>query len=182
MAPRKSLPRFSAQLRTLLPGSEKPAAAPAAAETPAPPGARVTVSVIVRRKAPLEDCALHGQTEAHPRPVPCQSWTRSCRGAPRTWLRQRIRTHRAARNSGAGTQNHETYRHRRQPAAGLRSLPDAQGSRRHLLPGSRGWDPSPRGTHRLRRRCPRPRQSPPGPTPLPHRRRNRIHGRTHCAG
>ncbi|RZU42718.1 S53 family peptidase [Edaphobacter modestus] len=61
MAPRKSLPRFSAQLRTLLPGSEKPAAAPAAAETPAPPGARVTVSVIVRRKAPLKTAHSTGK-------------------------------------------------------------------------------------------------------------------------
>jgi kumamolisin len=53
MAPRKSLPRFSEQPRTILPGSEKAAAAPSAAETPAPSATRVTVSVIVRRKRPL---------------------------------------------------------------------------------------------------------------------------------
>lgn len=62
MAPRKSpATRFSAQGRTLLPGSEKAAAAPAAAETPAPRGKRVTVSVIVRRKQPLKSSHIVGK-------------------------------------------------------------------------------------------------------------------------
>lgn len=52
MAPRKSATRFTNQPRTVLPGSERPAAAPAE-QRPAPPGKKVTVSVIVRRKEPL---------------------------------------------------------------------------------------------------------------------------------
>jgi kumamolisin len=52
MAPRKSVARFTNQPRTILPGSEKPAAAPAE-QKPASPGTKVTVSVIVRRKAAL---------------------------------------------------------------------------------------------------------------------------------
>jgi kumamolisin len=61
MAPRKSLPRFSTQPRTVLPGSEKPAAAPATSQTPAAPGIRVTVSVIVRRKKSLAPAYLTGR-------------------------------------------------------------------------------------------------------------------------
>jgi kumamolisin len=61
MASRKSLTRFSAQSCVVLPGSEKPAAAPAISETPAPPGARVTVSVIVRRKQALATAHLTGR-------------------------------------------------------------------------------------------------------------------------
>jgi len=52
MAPRKSVARFTNQPRTVLPGSEKAAAAPAE-QKPASPGTKVTVSVIVRRKAAL---------------------------------------------------------------------------------------------------------------------------------
>jgi kumamolisin len=52
MAPRKSIARFVTQPRTLLPGSERPAVAPSE-QKPAPPGTRITVSVIVRRKEPL---------------------------------------------------------------------------------------------------------------------------------
>lgn len=54
MAPRKSLPYFSEQPRVLLPGSEKSPVAPTAAETPASPGSRVTISVVVKRKTPLK--------------------------------------------------------------------------------------------------------------------------------
>jgi kumamolisin len=59
MAPRKPLGHFSTQPRTLLPGSERPAIQPAA-EVPAPSGARVTVSVIVRRKEPLAAAHITG--------------------------------------------------------------------------------------------------------------------------
>jgi len=61
MAPRKTLPRFTNQPRVLLPGSEKSAAAPAVAETPVPGGARATVSVIVRRKVPLQNVHATGR-------------------------------------------------------------------------------------------------------------------------
>jgi len=59
MAPRKPLGHFSTQSRTLLPGSERPAIQPAA-EVPVPSGARVTVSVIVRRKEPLAAAHITG--------------------------------------------------------------------------------------------------------------------------
>jgi len=62
MAPRKSLLRFSDQSRTILPGSDKAAAASLTAGTPAPPGSRVTVSVIVRRKKPLQSSHITGKT------------------------------------------------------------------------------------------------------------------------
>lgn len=61
MAPKKSLARFSIQQRTILPGSEKAAAAPGAAATPAPPSNRITVSVIVRRKKPLSAAHIIGK-------------------------------------------------------------------------------------------------------------------------
>lgn len=61
MALRRSLPRFSNQPRILLPGSEKLPASPAAAETPASPRSRVTVSVIVRRKTPLANAHTTGR-------------------------------------------------------------------------------------------------------------------------
>lgn len=61
MVSRRSLPRFSNQPRTLLPGSERPPAAPEVAETPAPPGARATISVIVRRKMPLKSAHTTGK-------------------------------------------------------------------------------------------------------------------------
>jgi kumamolisin len=54
MAPKKSAPRFAAQSRVLLPGSEKAPAAPSADPKPAPPSAKFTVTVIVRRKQPLK--------------------------------------------------------------------------------------------------------------------------------
>jgi kumamolisin len=52
MAPRRSSSRFSSQPRTLLPGSEK-APVDSTSDVPSSPGARVTISVIVRRKRPL---------------------------------------------------------------------------------------------------------------------------------
>jgi kumamolisin len=53
MAAKKSAVRLSTQNRVVLPGSEKPPVAVAAGEKPAPPRNPVTVSVIVRRKQPL---------------------------------------------------------------------------------------------------------------------------------
>lgn len=61
MAPAKVPTRFSMQQRTLLPGSEKAAAAPGITEAPAPAGNRATVSVIVRRKMPLKSAHLTGK-------------------------------------------------------------------------------------------------------------------------
>ncbi|HEX2917964.1 MAG TPA: S53 family peptidase [Edaphobacter sp.] len=61
MAPAKVPTRFSMQQRTLLPGSEKAAAAPSITEAPAPAGNRATVSVIVRRKMPLKSAHLTGK-------------------------------------------------------------------------------------------------------------------------
>lgn len=61
MAPRKSSPHFSTQPRTLLPGSEKNAAAPRETLAPVSPGTRATVSVIVRRKTPLQEEHSTGQ-------------------------------------------------------------------------------------------------------------------------
>jgi kumamolisin len=46
--------RFSEQARTVLPGSEKAAAAEAAHVRATPPGAKLTVSVIVKRREPLK--------------------------------------------------------------------------------------------------------------------------------
>ena len=53
--------RFSMQSRTVLPGSEKAAAAPAVPEKPAPPASKLTVSVIVRRKQPLKAAHVTGR-------------------------------------------------------------------------------------------------------------------------
>lgn len=61
MAPKKVAPRFSAQSRAVLPGSEKAAAAPSVAEKIAPPAGKVTVSVIVRRKQPLKPKQITGK-------------------------------------------------------------------------------------------------------------------------
>src|SRR5947209_7623580 len=73
MAPRKSASLFSAQPRSILPGSEKPPVRStlagserppvdrASAEKPATPSGRVTVSVIVRRKAPLKAAHITGR-------------------------------------------------------------------------------------------------------------------------
>ena len=54
MAPKKSVSRFASQNRVVLPGSEKTPVTTAAAEKPSPASTRITVSVIVRRKAPLK--------------------------------------------------------------------------------------------------------------------------------
>jgi kumamolisin len=53
MAPKKSAPRFSSQQRVVLPGSEKAALSQATGEKPVRPASVITVSVIVRRKTPL---------------------------------------------------------------------------------------------------------------------------------
>ncbi|WP_353071954.1 S53 family peptidase [Tunturiibacter gelidoferens] len=55
MATKKtSTPHISASPRTVLPGSEKSAFVQTAGEKPAPSGTKITVSVVVRRKAPLK--------------------------------------------------------------------------------------------------------------------------------
>src|SRR4030088_1703206 len=51
---KKPTPHPSASPRAVLPGSEKAPFVQAAGETPAPAGAKITVSVVVRRKAPLK--------------------------------------------------------------------------------------------------------------------------------
>jgi len=61
MAPKKSAPHFATQSRTVLSGSEKAPFGETTGEKPAPPGARFTVSVIIRRKAPLEAAHITGE-------------------------------------------------------------------------------------------------------------------------
>lgn len=61
MAPKKVASRFSAQNRTVLPGSEKAAAAPPIAGKVAAPASKLTVSVIVRRKKPLKATQATGK-------------------------------------------------------------------------------------------------------------------------
>jgi kumamolisin len=51
---KKLVTHLAASPRTVLPGSEKAPFVQAAGETPAPAGTKITVSVIVRRKAPLK--------------------------------------------------------------------------------------------------------------------------------
>src|SRR6202050_4157976 len=53
MPPKKLAPRFSSQQRVVLAGSEKAPLSAATGEKPAGPGGVLTVSVIVRRKSPL---------------------------------------------------------------------------------------------------------------------------------
>ena len=53
MAPKTSVPHFTTQSRTVLSGSEKAPVAEARGAKPAPLAARITVSVIVRRKTPV---------------------------------------------------------------------------------------------------------------------------------
>ena len=57
----KSVPHFATQSRTILSGSEKAPLAQVSGEQPAPSAARMTVSVIVRRKTPLS--AAHSRGE-----------------------------------------------------------------------------------------------------------------------
>ncbi len=57
----KSVPHFATQSRTILSGSEKAPLAQVSGEQPAPAAARMTVSVIVRRKTPLS--AAHSRGE-----------------------------------------------------------------------------------------------------------------------
>jgi kumamolisin len=61
MAPKKSIPHFATQSRTVLSGSEKAPLADAGDEKPAPLAARITVSVIVRRKTPLKAAHITGE-------------------------------------------------------------------------------------------------------------------------
>ncbi len=64
-ASKKSASKKSAPLkvspRTVLPGSEKLSFVPSAAEKPAPSGTKITVSVVVRRKAPLKAANRSGK-------------------------------------------------------------------------------------------------------------------------
>jgi kumamolisin len=61
MAPKKSIPHFATQSRTVLSGSEKKPFAGADGEKPAPVDASLTISVIVRRKTPLEAAHITGE-------------------------------------------------------------------------------------------------------------------------
>jgi kumamolisin len=54
MPTKKPAPRFLTQSRIALPGSQKPAFAQPAAEKPVPAATRITVSVVVKCKAPLK--------------------------------------------------------------------------------------------------------------------------------
>lgn len=54
MPTKKSAPRFATQSRVILPGSQKPAFTQQATEKPAPAATRITVSVVVKCKAPLK--------------------------------------------------------------------------------------------------------------------------------
>jgi kumamolisin len=54
MAPSKSAPKAVAASRSVLPGSEKAPFVKSATEKPAPAGAKLTVSVLVKRKEPLK--------------------------------------------------------------------------------------------------------------------------------
>ena len=54
MAPKTSSSRFSSQQRVVLAGSEKAALSAATGEKPAGPSSILTVSVVVRRKNPLD--------------------------------------------------------------------------------------------------------------------------------
>jgi kumamolisin len=61
MAPKTSVPHFTTQSRTVLSGSEKAPVAEARGAKPAPLAARITVSVIVRRKTPLKAAHITGE-------------------------------------------------------------------------------------------------------------------------
>jgi kumamolisin len=61
MAPKKSVPHFATQSRTVLSGSEKAPFAETGGEKPAPLDDRFTVSVIVRRKTPLKAAHVAGE-------------------------------------------------------------------------------------------------------------------------
>ncbi|HTF02094.1 MAG TPA: protease pro-enzyme activation domain-containing protein, partial [Bradyrhizobium sp.] len=57
----KSVPHFTTQSRSVLSGSEKRPLAKTGDEKPAAPASRVTVSVVVRRKEPLEAAHVRGE-------------------------------------------------------------------------------------------------------------------------
>lgn len=57
----KSVPHFATQSRSVLSGSEKRPLAKTGEEKPAAPASRVTVSVVVRRKEPLEAAHVRGE-------------------------------------------------------------------------------------------------------------------------
>ena len=57
----KSVPHFATQSRSVLSGSEKRPLAKTGDEKPAAPAGRVTVSVVVRRKEPLEAAHVRGE-------------------------------------------------------------------------------------------------------------------------
>jgi kumamolisin len=61
MAPKKSVAHFANQSRTILSGSEKTPFAGAGGEKSAPLDASLTVSIIVRRKTPLEAAHITGE-------------------------------------------------------------------------------------------------------------------------
>ena len=58
---KKSIPHLTASPRTVLPGSEKAPFVQTDVEKPAPPSTRITVSVIVKRKAPLKSTNRTGK-------------------------------------------------------------------------------------------------------------------------
>src|ERR1700756_1917454 len=58
MPPKKSALRFSSQPRVVLPGSEKAPLTAATGETPVRPTSVITVSVIVKRKSPINTSRL----------------------------------------------------------------------------------------------------------------------------
>src|SRR3984957_9684748 len=58
MPSKKSAPEFSSQQRVVLPGSEKASLSAATGEKPVRPASVITVSVVVRRKSPLNTSRL----------------------------------------------------------------------------------------------------------------------------
>ena len=157
MASKKSAPRFAIQNRVVLPGSEKAPLAAATGEQPSPASARITVSVIVRRKQPLKAANRLGKerlTRAQYRQAHAAD---PGRHQARSSLRKGVRPHSGSRNAQARTSHHQAHRHSCGYAESLRRQPRSENHRRPDLSHPRGQHPAAQRACRPRRSRPRPR-------------------------
>jgi kumamolisin len=136
MVPKKSIPHFATQSRTVLSGSEKAPLAEAGGEKPAPLAARITVSVIVRRKTPLKAEHITGEQ----RLTRAQFHDSHAADPAAVKLVQRF-----AKEFGMtvqpgtpapGRRTRQAHRYSCQHAASIRSLPRAQDDEGRDLPDS----------------------------------------------
>ena len=127
---RKSAPHLSAFAPHRSAGQRKEALRQATGEKPAPP---VNKNHRLRRRQtqdPLKAANRTGKERLTHAQYRQRHGADPARRQTRPRLRQRVRPHRRARHPGPGTPHHQTHRHRRRYAEGLRRHPRPQDHRR----------------------------------------------------